>query len=90
MAVSIAPGLIDYNGSLLVNLSNLHWCWFDGTDFSAIAAGPSVQGTTGSTNSSGVLGLTLTGSTLTSGQSGTLLVETSDSARVASLQLAVS
>jgi len=55
------------------SLSSLDWAWFDGTDPAAFIA-PSDQGSTESTDGDGLISVSLPNTTLTSGQTGTLVL----------------
>jgi len=59
------------------NLTGLKWAFFDQVNPGSFAA-PTAQGTSGSTNSSGVFTVTVTGTTLSVGQVGWLLISDSD------------
>ena len=64
-------------GQLLVNASGIDYAWFDQPRIRDLLA-PVLKGSNGATDSSGVMTLTLTGSSLASGQAGTWLISDSD------------
>ena len=64
-------------GDIAANLSSIHWAWWDRQDVSAIAEAPVNKGTAESTDGSGVMTLSFSSSTLTSGQSGILAIHES-------------
>lgn len=74
--VSATLTLVDGNQNALTNLTNIQYAFFDTTDLTNMTA-PSVKGTAESTNASGLLEIILSTSTLTSGQTGTLIIKDS-------------
>jgi hypothetical protein len=74
--VSATLTLVDGNQNVLANLVNIQYAFFDTTDLTNMTA-PSVKGTAESTNASGLLEILLSTSTLTSGQTGTLIIKDS-------------
>ena len=74
--VSATLTLVDGNQNVLANLVNIQYAFFDTTDLTNMTA-PSVRGTAESTNASGLLEIVLSTSTLTSGQTGTLIIKDS-------------
>jgi len=69
----VTCSLVDRNGNSQTSLSSLDWAWFDGTDPAAFIA-PSDQGSTESTDGDGLISVSLPNTTLTSGQTGTLVL----------------
>ena len=63
--------LVDSSGTPLSNLTGLNWAWFNESVTSSANA-PSDTGTGATTDSSGILQLTLPNTTLTAGQTGML------------------
>lgn len=59
------------------NLTNLRWAWWDAAPPN-LASAPVVSGTGASTNASGLFTATLTGTALAAGQTGTLLILSSN------------
>lgn len=74
---SIKFKLIDRNGTVLANLTNINWAWFDSIDPSTFSA-PTDQGNLETTDANGFIELILSSSTLTPGQAGTLVLLSSD------------
>lgn len=68
--------LVDSTGAALPNLSNLSWAWFDQSTIDS-ASTPTDVGNTGSTDGSGLLSLTLSNTTLTTGETGMLALRDS-------------
>jgi hypothetical protein len=71
--VSVTITLVDRNNSTQVNLSALRWAWFDESSPELFSA-PVEQGVAEVTNSSGVLTIGLPNTTLSSGQTGWLVL----------------
>lgn len=71
--LAVSCSLVDRNGNPQVSLSSLDWAWFDGADPSAFGA-PSDKGAAESTDGAGLISVDLPGTTLTSGQTGTLVL----------------
>ena len=69
--------LVERDGTARTSLTNISWAWFDGTDPSTFVA-PTDKGSTGTTDTSGFFTQSLTSSTLNPGQSGTLVLLSSD------------
>ena len=63
--------LVDAAGTPLTGLTGLSWAWFDESDVS-LASTPTATGTGATTDGSGVFSVDITGTTLTSGQTGML------------------
>lgn len=63
--------LVDVAGTPLTGLTGLSWAWFDESDVS-LASTPTATGTGATTDGSGVFSVDITGTTLTTGQTGML------------------
>ena len=85
--LSVTCGLVDINGVSLQNLTSLDWSWFDSTDPSTFTT-PVDQGAVETTDATGEIAVDLPNTTLTSGQSGSLVL--SDGVALAMYQLSVS
>lgn len=68
--------LVDAAGTALANLTGLSWAWFDESTVNS-ASTPTATGTGATTNGSGVFSVDITGTTLTSGQTGMLALQDS-------------
>lgn len=80
--------LTERNGSLRSSLTSLSWAWFDETDPQNFTA-PTDTGTAETTDASGIIEITLTGTSLTSGQEGCLALMTSDNVDMGLFKLMV-
>lgn len=69
--------LVTRDGEIRRNLSSLSWAWFDATDPVNFIA-PTDTGEIESTDGSGLIEVTLSSTTLTSGQTGTLVLRADD------------
>lgn len=69
--------LAERNGTKRISLTNLKWAWFDQTAPNNFTT-PTDTGTTETTDTLGVIEITLTGTSLVAGQYGCLAVSTSD------------
>lgn len=65
--------LVDILGNALTNLTGIKWAWFDSADPNTFAA-PTDKGNAETTDGNGLLEITLTNTTLTAGQTGTLVL----------------
>ena len=63
--------LVDVAGTPLTGLTGLSWAWFDESDVN-LASTPTATGTGATTDGSGVFSVDITGTTLTTGQTGML------------------
>jgi hypothetical protein len=80
--------LVDVNGRALPNLSDLSYAWFDEPDPANLST-PVVKGVTESTDGSGVIEVPISGSSLTSGQTGLLVLRSSDGESLGAYNLPV-
>ncbi len=69
--------LAERDGTIRQNLTSLKWAWFDDTDPQNFTS-PTDTGTTETTDTSGLIEVTLTGTSLTAGQEGCLAIMTND------------
>lgn len=69
--------LTERTSTLRANLTNLKWAWFDQTAPNNFTT-PTDTGTTETTDVSGVIEISLTGTSLVAGQYGCLALSTSD------------
>lgn len=74
---TVTVTLVNESNSPQAGLSSLKWCWFDQVTPNLFTA-PTDQGSAESTDGSGVLTISLPGSSKTSGQIGWLIVTNSD------------
>lgn len=86
-SVSNIP-LVDHDNVALSSLTNLRWSWFDEPDPKDFTA-PTDQGTTESTDSSGNISISIPSSTLTSGQTGFLVLRDNTNSYVGGYRLNV-
>ena len=77
-AVTLTVNIRDAANALRTSLTGLRWSWFD--QAAGELQAPTAQGTSESTDANGVLELDLTGTSLVSGQTGTLMLMTGDEA----------
>ena len=75
-AITLTITLVDSAGTPLQNLSGLSWAWFDESAINNLTVPPDV-GTSATTDSSGLFSVTLSNTTLTSGQTGILAIQDS-------------
>lgn len=68
--------LVDASGNPLTNLTGITWAWFDESVVNS-ATTPTATGTGATTDGSGVFSVDITGTTLTSGQTGMLALQDS-------------
>jgi hypothetical protein len=87
MATTVTIDLVDNNGDPQASLSAVSWAWFD-EDVGVLNA-PTDKGSTEVTDSSGELILNLSVSTLTSGQTGTLVLYDSTGSKLGAFRLQV-
>jgi hypothetical protein len=80
--------LVDVNGRALPNLADLSYAWFDEPDPANLST-PVVKGVTESTDGSGVIEVPISGSSLTSGQTGLLVLRSSDGESLGAYNLPV-
>ena len=73
LSVDLAITLVDVLGNALANLTGIKWAWFDSADPNTFAA-PTDKGNAETTDGNGLLEITLTNTTLTAGQTGTLVL----------------
>lgn len=73
LQVILTITLVDVFGNTLNNLSNIKWAWFDNDSPSSFSS-PVLSGSVESTDANGVLTIDLTGTSLTTGQTGSLIV----------------
>jgi len=71
--INIQLTLVDNLGNPLASLTGIKWAWFDSADPNTFAA-PTDKGNAEITDSSGLLDITLNSTTLTTGQTGTLVL----------------
>lgn len=76
-AVKVTCTLVDVNGQPLANLTDIHWAWFDEQDPNLLTS-PTDQGDSETTDNTGLIEISLTGSALTVGQTGTLILRSDD------------
>jgi hypothetical protein len=69
--------LAERNGTTRTSLTSISWAWFDSIDPNSFVA-PTDKGNTETTDANGFLEITLSSSTLTPGQAGTLVIMSSD------------
>lgn len=80
--------LVTRSGAAIPNLTALSWAWFDAVDPNLFGA-PSDQGEVETTDGSGVIEVSLPSTTLTAGQSGTLVLRADDGSSLGAYNLAV-
>jgi 6-phosphogluconolactonase (cycloisomerase 2 family) len=73
VATSLSITLVNTSNVPWASLTGVSWALFDQTGTASLGA-PSVKGSAGTTNASGVMTLNITGTTLAPGANGTLLV----------------
>jgi hypothetical protein len=86
---SISCTLVTRTGSELSSLTLISWAWFDESDPNALTS-PTDQGQTEVTDADGLLEIDLPGSSLTDGQTGSLVLRSDDGVRLGYYNLAVS
>jgi hypothetical protein len=80
--------LVTRDGDPLPNLTALSWAWFDAADPNVFIA-PSDQGQIETTDGTGEIVVYIPDSTLTSGQTGTLVLRADDGSSYGAYNLAV-
>jgi hypothetical protein len=80
MAETVTIDLVNRTGNPQSSLSSVSWAWFD-EDVGALNA-PTDKGSTEATDSSGEMILNLTSTTLTTGQTGTLVLYDSTGGKI--------
>lgn len=80
--------LVDVNGNALPNLVDLSYAWFDEPDPANLTEAV-VKGVTESTDGSGEIEVPVSSSTLTSGQTGLLILRSSDGVSLGAYNLAI-
>lgn len=80
--------LVDVNGNALPNLADLSYAWFDEPDPANLTEAV-VKGITESTDGSGEIEVPVSSSTLTSGQTGLLILRSSDGVSLGAYNLAI-
>jgi len=84
---TITVQLVSKTGSSQVSLSSVSWAWFD-EDIGAMSA-PTDKGNAETTDGSGEMVITLTGTSLTSGQVGTLVLYDPTGPKIGAYRVAV-
>lgn len=84
---TVTVQLVNKIGANQGNLSAVSWAWFD-QDVNALVA-PTDKGSTETTDSSAEMVITLTGTTLTSGQTGTLVLYDSTGGKLGAYRVPV-
>lgn len=86
--LQVSCTLVNRTGAELPNLTSLSWAWFDAADPNSFGA-PSDQGQTETTDGNAELVIPLPNTTLSAGQSGTLVLMSDDSLTLGAYILAV-
>lgn len=76
---TVTLSLVSLTGTAQANLAGIKWRWYDEPSLENWTA-PTDQGVAESTNGSGQIVIDLVNTVLTSGQAGTLVLESSDGA----------
>lgn len=84
---TVTIDLVNKTGTAQASLSSVSWAWFD-EDVGALNA-PTDQGSAETTDGSGEMVITLTVSSLTSGQTGTLVLYDSTGGKVGAYRVEV-
>ena len=79
---TISTTLVDTVENPLANLTSLSWAWFDEDTLDALTS-PTDSETGATTDANGVLSVKILNTSVAPGQSGTLIVQTSDGLRLA-------
>jgi hypothetical protein len=86
--LTVTCRLVDVNGNALPNLSDLSYAWFDQPDPANFTT-PVVQGGVESTDGTGEIVVPISGTSLTTGQTGTLVLRSDDGTLLGAYNLAV-
>mgnify|MGYP006430647407 CR=1 FL=1 len=80
--------LLDASETPIANLTDLSWDWFDEDTLDALTA-PTDSRTGATTDSNGVLHIGLINTSVASGQSGTLIIQTNDGLKLAFVNIQI-